>query len=209
MAHRAAHSLLESWVADVKPDLIAEYLLGEQQPASRRDADEAAQALALPAETLAALAPSPSLRARLLDTVSGVERFAPFFEDLTRLFQLPLESIRRLLARIDGRQWETTLLGVELQGAELFHFAVGPALAATGGAGGVVRIRPQVTFPMHRHHGDETTYVLEGGYTVEGRTHGPGSVIEMSVGTEHDYRAAPGKDLVLMVLHRGITILGA
>jgi quercetin dioxygenase-like cupin family protein len=191
----------------VKSDLIAEYLQGEQQSSSRRDADETAEALALPAQTLEPMPPSPSVRARLLDTLSGADRFAPFLADLTRLFELPVESVRRLLARIDGHDWDSTLLGHQLQGAELFHFAVGPTLAATGAAGGVVRIRPQVTFPLHRHHGNETTYVLQGGYLVDGHIHGPGSVIEMTTGSEHDYRSAPGRDLLLMVLHRGITIL--
>jgi quercetin dioxygenase-like cupin family protein len=194
----------------VKSDLIAEFLHEKQHPS--RDADEAVEALTRTAETLAPVAPPASLRARLLATVASVERFAPFLEDLQRLFELPAESLRRLLARIDsvgntGPAWEQSLLGVPLLGAELFHFAVGPKLAATGAAGGVVRIRAGVFFPQHRHHGNETTYVLEGGYCVDGRVLGPGSVIEMTAGSEHDYQSAPGRDLVLMVLHRGITLL--
>jgi quercetin dioxygenase-like cupin family protein len=189
----------------VKSDLIAELLSEQQQPTS--DQDQAA--LALTVTGLTPLSPPSSLRARLLATVGGVERFAPFLEDLQRLFELPADTIRRLLARIDGPEWERSLLGVELHGAELFHFPVGPRLAATGGAGGVVRIRPGVSFPMHRHHGDETTYVLEGGYVVDGQVLGPGSVIEMSAGSEHQYQSAPGRDLVMMVLHRGITLLAS
>jgi quercetin dioxygenase-like cupin family protein len=154
------------------------------------------------------VSPSPSVRERLLETLRGVDRFAPFFEDLVRLFQLPLPAIRRLLARIDSGDFESTLLGRKLDGSELFHFAVGPDLAGTGAAGGVVRIRGGVTFPAHRHHGDETTYVLEGGYLADGRLLGPGSVIEMRAGSEHDYRSAPGRDLVLAVLHRGIAFVG-
>jgi hypothetical protein len=203
------------------PALIAEYLVGhlsEQQqrdadaslaasPSLRREVDEASEALALAVETLPPLPPSPSARARLIDALSGADRFAPFLDDLTRLFELSAAAMRRLLARIDRPEWETTLLGVPLGGAELFHFAVGPDLAATGAAGGVLRLRPEVVFPRHRHHGDETSYVLEGGYCVDGQVHGPGSTIEMSAGSQHDYRSAAGRDLVLMVLHRGITIL--
>jgi quercetin dioxygenase-like cupin family protein len=207
----------------VRPDpaFIAEYLVGhlsEQErndadalmaasPSLRREVDEAAEALALAAEALPPLPPSPSARARLVDALGGVDRFAPFLDDLTRLFELPAAAIRGLLARIDGQEWETAVLGVPLQGAELFHFAVGPNLAATGAAGGVLRLRPEVVFPQHSHHGNETTFVLEGGYCVDGRVHGPGSTIEMSAGSQHDYRSAPGRDLVLMVLHRGITIV--
>lgn len=204
-------------VADLIPDYVLGTLPEEQRQEVRalmlgsselrRQIDQAAEALARTPERLNPLAPSPSLRDRLLQTVGGVNRFAPFLNDLAALFQLPIESISRLLARIDGTTWETTLQGVRLKGAELFHFPVGPALAATGAAGGVLRVRAGVTFPPHRHHGNEVTFVLEGGYLADGRVHGPGSTIEMTAGSEHDYRSAPERDLVIMVLHRGITML--
>jgi hypothetical protein len=160
------------------------------------------------AADLAPLTPPPSLKTRLLATLASADRFAPFLDDLTRMFDLPVATMRELLARIDGSEWETKLLGVRLEGAELFHFRVGPRLAA-GAAGGVLRMRPDVTFPRHRHLGAEVTYVLEGGYCTDGRVHGPGSCIEMPGGSEHDYRSAPGRDLVMMVLHRGVELLGA
>jgi quercetin dioxygenase-like cupin family protein len=204
-------------------DLIPEYLLGglpaEQgqevesllaaSPSLRREADELMESLALTATALTPLPPPRSVRARLLATAAGVDRFVPFLDDLTRLFELPVDTMRELLARIDGagHVWESTLLGADLEGAELFHFQVGPRLRAAGAAGGVLRVRADVTFPRHRHHGDEITYVLEGGYCVDGRVHGPGSTVEMPAGSAHDYRAARERDLVVMVLHRGITIL--
>jgi hypothetical protein len=201
----------------VKPDAIAELLSDvSDAPPSRAERDQAAEALALAAAALPAMTPAPAVRARLLDTLASSERFAPFLDDLTRLFELPAASVRRLLARVDaglagrhfdGPPWERSLLGVPLEGAELFHFAVGPTLAATGAAGGAVRIGAGVTFPRHRHNGAETSYVLQGGYCLDDRVLGPGSVIEMAKDSEHDYRSAPGRDLVLMILHRGITML--
>jgi quercetin dioxygenase-like cupin family protein len=202
-------------------DLIPDYVLGAlpadeqrqidallaQSPDLRREVDRVSEALAGTTAGVAPVAPSTSLRARLLQTVNSVDRFAPFIADLTRLFELPVETIRKLLARIDGPEWERELLGVQLHGSELFHFPVGPQLRATGAAGGVLRVGAGVTFPQHRHHGDEVTYVLEGGYLADGRVHGPGSTIEMTGGTAHDYQAAPERDLVIMVLHRGITLL--
>jgi hypothetical protein len=205
-------------------DLIPDYLLGalpaeEQQALDalcnrsaefRREVDRVAENLALAAQALTPVAsrrPPPAVRERLLKTVGGVDRFAPFLEDLHRLFELPVEAIRGLLARIDDatRPWERSLLGVPLAAAELFHFAVGPRLAAGGGAGGVLRLRAGGSFPVHRHHGNEVTYVLEGGYLADGTVYGPGSSIQMISGTSHDYRAAPGRDLIIMVLHRGIS----
>jgi putative transcriptional regulator len=201
--------------------LIPEYVLGTlatpererldalvgASPAFRRDVDAAAAALANTASALAPVPPSPAVRVRLFETLGGVERFAPFFADLVALFELPLATIKSLLARIDGQVWEKTLLGVELVGAELFHFPVGPRLQATGAAGGVVRIRPNVTFPLHSHHGKEVTYILDGGYCADGRTYGPGSRVEVTTGVVHDYRSAPGRDLVIIVLHHGITMM--
>jgi quercetin dioxygenase-like cupin family protein len=203
--------------------LIPDYLLGSlpgeqrrqldafmsESPAFRHEVDAAAEALAGTAAALPAAPAAAPVRARLLATVAGVDRFAPFFADLMALFDLPLANLRALLARIDDERqaWETSLMGVGLVGAELFHFAVGPRFAGSGAAGGVLRVRPNVTFPRHSHHGNEVTYVLEGGYLADGRTYGPGTRIEVTGGTTHDYRSAPHRDLVLIVLHHGITML--
>jgi quercetin dioxygenase-like cupin family protein len=205
----------------VKPvlDLIPDYVLGalpadEQREVDdlvagsaelQREVDRVTEALAVTARDT--VVPPPSLRARLLQTLTSVDRFAPFVDELTRIFELPEATLRKLLARIDEHEWETSLLGVELASAELFHFPVGPRLRETGAAGGVVRIRAGATFPQHRHNGDELTFVLEGGYIADGRTYGPGATIPMSGGTEHHYQAAPERDLVIIVLHRGITLL--
>jgi quercetin dioxygenase-like cupin family protein len=200
------------------PDYLLGALPGEQRrrlddliarsAAFRREVDAAAEALASSVSALGSPRPPAAVRARLLHTLGSVDRFAPFFDDLTALFDLPLATMKRLLGRIDdiGQAWETSLLGVPLAGAELFHFAVGPRLQGSGAAGGVLRVRPDVTFPWHSHHGNEVTYVLEGGYVADGRSHGPGTRIEVPGGTAHDYRSAPGRDLIVVVLHHGITM---
>jgi hypothetical protein len=205
-------------------ELIPDFLLGTlprdkqreleallaESPSFRREVDAYAEALAASTAALGTVAPPAELRGRLMETLGTPERFAPFFADLVELFELPLETIKRLLGRIDGlvkQPWETSLMGVALQGAELFHFGVGPRLAATGAAGGIVRIHPNVAFPMHSHNGNEVTYVLEGGYCADGRTYGPGSRIEVTGDVIHDYRSAPGRDLVIAVLHRGVVMV--
>lgn len=152
--------------------------------------------------------PSPSVRARLMQTLDSVERFAPFFPALAALFELPIDDVRRHLSRIDGPDWETSLLGVELVGAELFHFQVGPTLAAAGAAAGVLRLRAGGHFPRHRHLGREVTFILEGGYVEGHHVLGPGSVIEMPGDSAHDYQAAEGRDLVMAVLHHGVSLQG-
>ncbi len=206
--------------------LIPDYLLGAlpeheqrrldamvaESPAFRREVDAAAQALADATTTLAPLPAPAAARARLLATLGSVDRFAAFLPALTELFELPVATIRRLLGRIDESSamvWETSLMGVELTGSELFHFPVGPRLAAAGAAGGVVRIRPRTTFPLHSHNGNEVTFVLEGQYLADGRVYGPGARVEVSADCVHDYRSGPHRDLVIMVLHRGVNLLPA
>ena len=82
-------------------------------------------------------------------------------------------------------------VGRALHGFELFHFTVGPQLAAGGAAGGVLSLSAGQRFPVHRHHGNEVTYVLEGITVADGRVYGPSSQIEMPKDTSHDYQAAP------------------
>lgn len=212
---KASDDLIPAYLLDALPAdqrrAVDEELAAS--PALRARVDALAEALALAAADAVAPGPLPppptALRARLLATVAGVDRFAPFLDDLTRLFELPAQAIRTLLARIDGPReaWQRRLAGVALETSELFHFAVGPGLAAAGAAGGVLRIRAGGSFPSHHHDGDEITYVLEGACAVDGRPLGPGATIEMKRGSTHDCRALPERDLVVMVLHHGITFV--
>jgi len=85
--------------------LLPAYVLGELEaeqvreiealsagsPALRREIDQVAEALARTAEILPRVRPPAALRARLLDTLASVDRFAPFLDDLARLFDLPIE----------------------------------------------------------------------------------------------------------------------
>src|SRR5436190_18067811 len=72
-------------------ELLPDYVLGElpaeeqreldaliaESPELRREVDRVTEALAATASHAAPVAPTPSLRARLLQTLGGVERFAP------------------------------------------------------------------------------------------------------------------------------------
>jgi putative transcriptional regulator len=210
----------------VKPldDLLPEYTLGtlpEEQrrevdslladsPLARRQADAAAEALAVGvAQSLPIVAPPRALRDRLMATLGGPERFAPFFPALSRLFDLPADTLRGLLARAEtqGAFWESRLGATDLPGVELFHFPVGPTLAAEGAAGGVLRLRPGAIFPRHTHGGEETTFVLEGALRMDKQLVGPGATIVTSKGDVHTFTAAPERSVLVMVLHRGISFV--
>ena len=192
--------------------LLPEYVLGAlPEPARREVAAAVAASPALAAEVdrlteaLAALAaaapavvPAPAVRARLLETLGGVNRFAPFLPELGRLLDLPLDAVRAVLAGVDdAAAWEAGLPGTELQ-----HFAAGPRLASADA--GFVRLAPGVTFPRHDHLGQEITFVLEGAMREGGRVYGPGAVLEKRAGDVHDYAATPERPLVVVLFHFGI-----
>ena len=62
-------------------------------------------------------------------------------------------------------------------------------------------------FPRHRHLGAETTFVLEGVMHDRGKVYGPGAIVSSTAGTAHDYRAAAGRDLVILSVHGGVEYL--
>jgi quercetin dioxygenase-like cupin family protein len=144
------------------------------------------------------IAPAAETRSRLMNGLDGPERFAPFFAQLSRLFDLPVLIIVGLLARIDDpRAWEDGVPGVKL-----IHFAAGPRRAAA--EAGLVRLAPGACFPRHRHLGRETTIVLEGTLLDSRRDYGPGASVEHATDSVHRYAAAAARDLVIAVLHHGI-----
>jgi quercetin dioxygenase-like cupin family protein len=144
-------------------------------------------------------APPAGARARLLDAVAGIGRFAPHLDAIARLAYLAGEALFALLRRIDEPDgWIDGPPGIRY-----FHFSPGPA-GATPEAG-IVRLRPGAVFPRHRHLGDEVSLVLEGSLVDDdGQRHGPGAVLPSAAGSEHAYTAGPGRDLVLLSLHTGI-----
>jgi anti-sigma factor ChrR (cupin superfamily) len=198
--------------AEPSPEL-AEYLLGmlpEAEAAEvrarlaelQREADEIGEALAQVASALPAVTPSMAARARLVDSLSGPDRFRPFFAELERRFDLTVQSLRALLARVDDAEaWEAT----PLPGVKLIHFAGGPGLA--GADAGFVRVAAGTTFPRHSHGGPELNFILEGQMLIGQRVLGPGDSDEAAGDVIHEYQAGADADLVLMVWHHGVTLL--
>jgi putative transcriptional regulator len=150
------------------------------------------------AEALPPSLPDPGVRARLLRTLAGPDRFAPFLERIAAILDLTADAARALLARIDDpATWEPALPGVHMH-----HFQAGPRFATADA--GFVRLRPGTAFPCHRHLGPEVTVVLEGAVRSGDEVYGPGAVIEMATDSVHDYRACDERDLVLVTIHNGI-----
>jgi hypothetical protein len=203
----------------VKPDLLdrlPEYVLGtlpaghraalraevDASPDLQREVAHLTEALAHTARGLTPLSPSPSARSRLLESLGGPDRFRPFFAELTRRFDLTVEVVRALLARIDDpAAWQPS----PWPWIELIHFQGGPALS--GADAGFVRVAAGRAFPRHSHQGPELAFVLEGRMIKDGRSYLPGDLDEVPTDEIHEYTVGLEGDLVVMVWHNGISLI--
>jgi putative transcriptional regulator len=197
-------------------DQLTELVLGTLGGAARADAERhlaacprCAAELRAVTEALAAvgwaqqsIAPSPSLRERLLAGTQG--RFDAFVDRLVQLCDLTREGARAVLDAVgDAQAW----MPGPLPGVELMHFEAGPRLA--GADTGLVRFAPHTKFPRHTHIGNEVTLVLDGGLALDdGFDLVVGDVLTKLPGTWHAHTAHAGGCLVLTILYGGIQVEG-
>jgi putative transcriptional regulator len=177
-------------------------------PDLRRQVDETAAALlAAAVMPLTPIAPDARVRQRLLASIESAEResperFRPFFTEIARLLALPLEVVRALVAKIDDpASWRLIKPGISMLGIPL-----GAELAGSGADASFLRLAPGVRFPRHRHVGTELALVLEGsGHDGDGQAYAPGQLVSHAPGSSHDFVAGTKGDLLLVVVHRGIS----
>jgi len=149
-------------------------------------------------ETLAVDAPPRWVWDRLVHSI-GAGRFDRFVARFARIFDVTVDRARELLGWIDDpNRWE------ELKpGSWLVHFPAGPACAAADT--GFVRVTAGAQFPWHRHEGEEVTLVLQGAYRDhQGVLVGAGEEVVENGGSEHDFAAEPGDDLIYAVRVVGV-----
>lgn len=188
----------------IEPDAflsdLASELEREQQPA------DVGSALVQFSEALPELAPSPALRARLLDAARSEGRLARFASAVAELLDVGIDKAKALLESID----DPAAWSHELPGISFLWVEGGPRVAAA--VRGFVRVQAGTEFPDHEHLGDERVLVLQGGFEdlQRGRVFRPGDADLMPAGTSHAYRAlADGPDLVkLAVVQTGLRALG-
>jgi len=185
---------------DVLPDFVREAL--ETEPSDRAGVEAALVAIG---DASGAESPPEALRMRILGAATkGSMRFAPFFDELGRLFDLGVDAVMSVLDRAgDESQWEAG----PHPAIRIFHLAGGPLTA--GADTGFVRMPAGFQFPLHRHAASERVLILEGGYQdVDGRVYRAGDVHEMGAGTEHAFSVlSDGPLLFALVLHGPIEML--
>ncbi len=153
---------------------------------------------------LPAAGPPMGLRERLLQRITGRDRFLPFLDRLVALFDLPeSETQREINAVLDpGADWEFMVPGCSFR-----DFDGGPAIGEAHA--GLVRLQPGSSFPNHRHVGEERVLMLAGRVVDEqGTEYRAGDFIVMADGTQHELRAIGDQEAVYAAVVVAIEFTG-
>lgn len=176
----------------------------------RREGDEAEERAAMARDPVLAklglsvepVKPSTGALDRLLRTVSLTSRFERFARLVADALGVTSDLGQRLL---DGIDRVVSWADSPWPGVRLYHLEgpLGEAPIVAQAVVGFVRVAPGVTFPTHRHLGDETVVVVQGGLVDDdGTVARPGDVIVRAAGSEHAFTASPGPDLVYLAVIR-------
>jgi quercetin dioxygenase-like cupin family protein len=144
--------------------------------------------------------------ARLLAAVQALPlRYAPFFERLSRLWDLSETDVCAALARgAAPAAWRKP----GLPGLRVIDVEAGPRLQ--GARVTLARFSAGMRFPAHRHLGPEVLLVLEGCYRDQsGRLVGPGDLHEMRAETEHFFKVGRSEPCVAASVQFGIEFTGS
>jgi quercetin dioxygenase-like cupin family protein len=173
-------------------DMISELLDAELDADARAELEHAASLLALSVSPIAA---PPSLRARLLAEIAGRERLAPFVDRVASLFDLATDRIRTIFELFDTPAGWTPLY----PGAAFHDLEGGPALGEA--TAGLVRIAAGLSFPHHKHIGEERVLVLQGAFIdSSGQRVEAGQLVIMPDASEHGFEVVSEQELLYVVV---------
>jgi len=164
--------------------------------------------LALAAEGAPAAAPAP-LRDRLLATLGRGGKYGLFADRLARLFDISTDAAAALAKSLeDDSAWKPFIV----DGVQMIPVEAGPKCA--GSIATMVRLQPGAKFPEHVHHGEETMFVLDGGFCEAGEKARAdfeawrGDEVVRDDGTGHGLVALPGVPCVAAVIIFGYADFG-
>jgi len=155
--------------------------------------------------TLSGAPAASKARERLLASVRELPmRYAPFYQRLGALWDLPEERVSEVLTVAkDPARWQWTAL----PGVRQIEVRGGPR--TENARVRLLKFSPGVRFPRHRHLGREHVLVLEGSYTdSEGQVVGPGDLQVMEPGSEHGLRIHPGEPCIAGLVQFGMEFTG-
>jgi len=135
--------------------------------------------------------PPPTLRSKLFARIAGPDRFLPMLDRFAALCDLPTDEAQEHLHKIDQPDaWEDMVEGVRF-----FDFEGGPGIGEAHG--GLVRVAPGASFPMHTHVGEERILVLQGrAEDDQGRTFRAGDFVTSADGTAHEVRTVGDQEVI-------------
>jgi quercetin dioxygenase-like cupin family protein len=135
--------------------------------------------------------PPASLRSRLFGRITGRDRYLPMLDRFATMCDLPTDTAQEHLDMIqkdDG--WEDMVEGVRF-----YDFEGGPGIGEAHG--GIIRVAPGCTFPMHTHVGEEKILVLQGRAVDEkGNTYRAGDYIVSPDGSSHEVRTVGDEEVI-------------
>jgi hypothetical protein len=183
------------------PEFVREALSDPEAEASElARAREALDRTLLTRSSISNEPPSAAVLSRLLErTATLPDKYAPFFDQLSELFDLPEPDLRRELERAaDPKSFRPS----GLPGVRVFRVAAGPNAKASETL--LVHFAPGMRFPRHRHRGSEATLILEGGYADEaGRDFHPGDIDRRDSGGAHSFRTFESGPCIAASIHSG------
>lgn len=199
---------------------LAMYLLGTLPPDEARaleaelsrdaqlraELDATREALGTFAYGAEAATPSPELRARVLASTDAKSRFEGLVGRVAALFDVAEDKARALLAAIDA---PSSFKATPVPMTFLFDVEGGPGVAAFDA--GIVKHEVGLTFPRHRHLGEEVMLLLEGSIRDDaGKVWVAGDTLRSAAGSAHSFEVLPGPHAVVAVLlEKGIELEGS
>ena len=163
---------------------------------------DAVAALGLSA-THSPLRPGTLLRERLLASARRVGTYGRFADRVARMFDMDVAASEELMKRLED---ESAWMPFLTEGLELIPVPAGPK--CDGAIATVVRFQPGTCFPAHVHAGEETMFVLDGGFREDvagGEEVWRGDEIVRGDGSDHALVALPGIPCVAAVIIYGHT----
>ncbi len=160
---------------------------------------EIEKAIALLAKQEQPLIPPESLRECVINSIQYETRYTGFVQRLCELFDLEQEIIEKHLSNLDNvltEPWEINAF----PGTHLLHFDGGPSIAKNADCG-FVFVELGYVVPMHRHSGEEWSFILQGQMQeINGSIYCAGDLIHRATGSAHSIKSVGHEPLIFAAI---------
>lgn len=191
-------------------ELIRRLLAGEDPaalpPADALVVEELTSALELVSLSAEPLDPSRDLRSAIVASAEAGPSLGGFARRTAEFFQIDESKAQALLASVVDVESEPWFSDAQ-PGVRIRLVEAGPSIAADAAACLLVHMQPGISYPTHRHLGDEWCLFLQGrGLEHDGREWNPGDLVVNPGGTEHvNLRSTDdGPCVFALVIHEGV-----